>query len=263
MNRLRFYSFITITLTLIFQIGCASSSTATDEAIAHKPKRDVADGLKSAGELFDRRDENVANLRDAVKILKDTRDSDNRNYEVEWKYAQSNYFLGKRTDNQKERDEAFQAGMEAGLIASRIAPDKPEGHFWYGANLGQQAKLSPVTVGFTKVDNIRQALQKVIEIQPDFQGASAYVGLGEIELTGSLAGGSPEKAVEYLEKAVKLKDDNTYTYLHLGRAYLAVGRDAEAKKQFDHLLNMKPSPGYKFEYDESVAEAKKLLQTRF
>lgn len=263
MKRLRFYSFITIALISVFQISCTSSGRSVDKTVAAKPTADVSALVKKADDLFDKRDDGIANLREVVRILKEARDPVSRNFEVEWKFARANYFLSKRADNEAERKAAFTDGIEAGLIALRIEPDKPDGHFWYGANLGQQAKESPLTAGLTKVDDIRKEMMKVIEVQPDYQGASAYSALAEIELSTGLIGGKPEKAIEYLEKAIQLEDKNTYLHLHLGKAYLAVGRKDDARKQFDYLLKMKPTPGYQFEYDESTAEAKKLLRERF
>ncbi len=78
-----------------------------------------------------------------------------------------------------------------------------------------------------------------------------------------MTGGKAEKAVEYLEKALELEKGNSFIRLHLAEAYLAVNRDAEARKQIDYLLQMKPNPDYLPEYKESVEKAKELLKTKF
>ena len=58
-----------------------------------------------------------------------------------------------------------------------------------------------MTVGVVSVKKIRKAMNRVIEIDPNYQGASAYDGLGQLEMrTRGLTGGSAEKAVEYFEK---------------------------------------------------------------
>jgi tetratricopeptide (TPR) repeat protein len=259
---MRFYRFITIAAVSICLISCASKV----ETEAVKPQNTVAapsETVAQAEKLFKQR-EDLAKLREAVSLLGAARSMDNRNYEIEWQFARFNYFLGRQTSDEKESEKAFADGVEAGKIASRLEPNKPDGHFWYGANLGEQAKRSPITVGFKAIDDIRDAMNKVIEIQPDYYSASAYDGLAQVEMkAGMLGGGKPEKAVEYLEKALELEKNNTYIYLHLGEAYLAVNRNADAKKQFEYLLKMKPDPDYMFEYRETTAKAKKLLETRF
>lgn len=262
MQRMRFYRFITIVVVSFCLISCASK-VETESVKPQNSSVSPAETIAKAENLFRQR-EDIAKLREAVKMLGASRSMDNRNYEIEWEFARFNYFLGKQATDEKESEKAFEDGVQAGKIAAKIEPNKPDGYFWYGANLGEQARRSPVTVGLKSIDDIRTAMNKVIEIQPDYQNASAYDALAQVELqAGMLGGGKPEKAIEYLEKALTLDKNNTYIYLHLGEAYLAVNRDADAKKQLEYLLKMKPNPDYLPEYKETTDKAKKLLETRF
>ena len=262
MNKENFYRIITIVGLSFLIVSCASKA-GTESVVKTVDPALISQTVVKSEELFNQR-EDVSKLREAVQILATVRNPDARNFEVEWKFAKYNYFLGRQTDNETEAEKAFDDGIQAGRIASRIAPDKPDGFFWYGANLGEQAKKSPVTVGVKSVDDIREAMNKVIELDPNYQGASAYDALGQIELsTAGLLGGKPEKAVEYLEKGVELNPNNTYLRLHLAEAYFAVGKKAEAKKQLDALLQMKPNPEYAVEHKETSEKAKKLLETKF
>lgn len=262
MTTRRFYRFITIALLAFLLISCASKA-GSESVTSPVNEAQITETLAKCDEFFRQR-EDLAKLREAVKQLAAVRNPDARNYEVEWKFAKYNYFFGKQTTDEKEKEKAFEDGKLAGRIASRVAPDKPDGYFWYAANLGEQAKLSPVTVGVTSVDEIKTAMNKVIEIEPGYQSASAYDALAQVELTtAGLMGGKPEKAVEYLEKALTINKDNTYIYLHLAEAYLATGKKDEAKKQLEYLLKMKPNPDYYPEYRETTEKAKKLLATKF
>lgn len=257
----KFYSLITIIFLAFFFVSCASKA----ETETSKPKfsdEEIKSALVKSDELFAQR-EDVSKLREALQTLSKVRDADRRNFEVEWKFARNNYFLSKQTDSEQEAEKLLTDGANAGIIASRIAPEKADGHFWYGANLGEQAKRSPVTVGLKSVDDIKETMNKVIAIDPKYQGASAYDGLAQIELQTGMIGGKPEKAIEYLETALKLENDNTYLHLHLAEAYLAVGKKAEAKKHLDELLQMKPQNGYAVEYKETTEKAKEILQKRF
>lgn len=262
MQRMRFYRFITIAAISICLISCASK-TRTDETPPQIAIVSPAETIAQAEKLFKQRAD-LAKLREAVRLLGAARNMDNRSYEIEWQFARFNYFLGKQASDEKESEKAFEDGIQAGKIASKIEPNKPDGYFWYGVNLGEQAKQSPITVGIKAIDEIRAAMNKVIEIDPKYESASAYVGLAQVELkAGLLGGGKPEKAIEFLEKALALEKTNTFIYLYLGEAYLAVGRDAEAKKHLEYLVKMKPDPDYMFEYKETTDRAKKLLETRF
>jgi tetratricopeptide (TPR) repeat protein len=262
MTRRRFYRFITIVLLSFLLVSCAkkvdteSVKPAVDAAL-------ISETIIKCDTLFKER-EDPAKLREAVKSLAAVRNPNARNYEVEWKFAKYNYFLGRRVTDEKEKEKTFEDGKLAGRIASRIEPNKADGYFWYAANLGELAKLSPVTVGVKSVGDIREAMNKVIEIDPKYQNASAYDGLAQVELsTAGLMGGKPEKAVEYLETALKIEDDNSYLHLRLAEAYLATGKKDEAKKQLEYLLKMKPHPDYLPEHNETVEKAKKMLEKKF
>lgn len=253
---------LSILVLASFAVSC-SSRAETETPKAAVSAAAIVEALTRSAELFGQR-EDVTKLREAVRTLGAVRNPDGRNYEVEWKFARYSYFLGRQTGDEKERDKAFEDGKLAGRIASRVEPGKPEGYFWFAANLGEQAKLSPVTVGLKAIDDIREAMNKVIEIDPKYQGASAYDALAQIELsTAGMMGGKPEKAVELVEKGLGIEKNNTYLYLRAAEAYLAVGKKAEARKHIDHLLKMPPDPEYLIEYRESVEKAKKMLEARF
>ncbi|MFL6373504.1 MAG: TRAP transporter TatT component family protein, partial [Pyrinomonadaceae bacterium] len=186
-----------------------------------------------------------------------------RTFELEWRYSKFNYFLGKQTKDEKEAEKIFTAGRDAGKIASNLQADKPDGYFWYGANLGEIARVDPLT-GLTAIRDVQQSMNKVLELQPDYQLSSAYDGLAQVELeTTGLMGGSARKAADLLETALQNEKNNAYLHLHLAQAYLALKRDADAKKQLEAILQMKPTPDYVIEYRECVEAAKKLLASRF
>ncbi len=262
MNKIRNYGFITIVFFLLLNLSCASSSEATDETSAAKRDVNVPETLKNAASLFEQRDD-LTKLREAIKTLAEARHADNRNYEVEWTFAKYNYFLGKQGETEKEIDRAFKEGEKAAQIAMRIEPEKPEGHFWFAANLGEAAKRAPMTVGLKRIDEIRDAMRKVIALQPDYQGASAFDGLARIELETGLIGGKTEKAIEYLEKGLEIEKNNSNIRLNLAKAYLRVDRDKEAKSQLEYVVKMPPDEDYKLEYEANLKEAKRLLESRF
>jgi tetratricopeptide (TPR) repeat protein len=262
MMRKHIYSFITIGL-LVFLLTSCAKKVETEQLAPPASAALIGETVTKCDALFKERSD-LAKLREAVKSLAAVRNADARNFEVEWKFAKFNYFLGKHSGDEKEKEKAFEDGVQAGRIASRLEPSKADGYFWYGANLGEQAKLSPVTVGRTAIGDIKEAMNKVVEIDPKYQNASAYDALAQVELnTAGMMGGKPEKAVEYLEQGLRIEDDNTYLHLHLAEAYLAVGKKDEAKKQLDYLLKMKPNPDYLPEHQETVEKAKKLLETKF
>jgi tetratricopeptide (TPR) repeat protein len=252
---------ITIVITSWSLLSC-SADHAASKPVENVTPESISKALTDAESLFKER-EDLDKLRSAVKLMTAVRDPDNRNYQVEWTFAKYSYFLGKFSTNEEESSEALEDGRDAGKIASRMEPQKPDGYFWYAANLGELSKRSPITIGLRAVDDIKESMNKVLEIQHDYQGASAYDALAQVELATRVKGGDAKKAVELLEKGLQLAPHNTNIRLHLGEAYLAVKRDADARKQLDQLLAMKPDPEYMPEYRECIDKAKKLIQTNF
>ena len=261
MKKHYFYTTALLVSACFWCAACDRNSAPESSATPVNPPL-IKENLARAATLFGERAD-TAKLRQAVKLLDQARNPNVRDYEVEWKFAEYSYFLGKQMTDDKEADVYLSDGAKAGQIASRIEPQKPDGYFWYAANLGEQAKRSPLTAGIKSVGEIRAALTKVIEIEPSYEDASAYDALGQIELETRLIGGSPAKAVEYLEKGVALEKENSDMRLHLAEAYLAVDRKPDAKKQLEYILQMKPDPDYAVEYRETADEAKKLLAAKF
>lgn len=256
------YNFIAVVITLCILEGC-SGSVDTQDLGQVRSETSISDALSSSETLFGQRAD-VGKLREAIKVLGYARNPDQRNYEVEWKFAKYNYFLGKVEPVEKEAITAFEKGRDAAKIASRVDPNKPDGHFWYGASLGELSRISPVTVGIKSVDDIREAMNAVIAIQPDYQGASSYDALGQLEMaTRQFKGGSAEKAAEYLEKGLEIAPDNSNIRIHLAEAYIALKKDADAKKQLNTLMAMKPHADYEVEHRAAVEKGKKLLERNF
>lgn len=256
------YTYITIVWLAFCLVACTSKTETPEISAAQQSTVQNTETLVKADTLFKQRAD-VSKLREAIGLLAQARNPDARSYEIEWKTAEYNYFLGKQSGDEKESEKAFENGLQAGKIASRIAPDKPDGYFWHGANLGEQAKRAPLTKGLMSIGEIQQAMNKTIELEPDYQGASAFDVLAQIELATRLTDGDAKKAVDYLEKAIRIENDNSDLHLHLAEAYLAENRQAEAKKQLEFVLKMKPNIEYLPEYKESQKEARKMLETKF
>jgi tetratricopeptide (TPR) repeat protein len=253
------YILITIVITLYLLTSCSSGETA--ESKPNLPTI-APETIAVADKLFaERRD--LAKLREARALLMRARKENAKNFDVEWRLARYNYFLGRHTEDEKEREDAFEAGRLAGRSAIQLEPNKPDGHFWYGANLGEQASRSPLTTGLKSMDDIRSKMNKVIELNPDYELASAYDVLAQLELGSRMLGGKPEKAVEYLEKAIDIEKNNGDVRIHMAEALLSLKKQAEAKKHLDHVLQMKPHPAYLPEYEQQVAKVKKMLESNF
>jgi tetratricopeptide (TPR) repeat protein len=185
--------------------------------------------------------------------------NDPGNYEAAWKLSKFDYYLATHTDDVKERDEAFRAGIDAGKTAVALQNGKPDGHFWLGANYGAAAEQSTIQ-GLATINDIRNEMQTVLRLDQGYQDGSAYMVLGLVDLNApGIVGGDPKKAVEDMEQGLRFGEPNAFLHLHLAEAYRKVGRNDDARRELKKILSMPPDPNYLPEYKEASAAAQKLL----
>lgn len=240
-------------------IACNNSLPASTTSMAGADAKGAADKLAEAEPLYDGRDD-MAKARQAVTALRQAQGADYGNYEAAWKLARAAFYVGDRTDNETERDNMFREGIDAGKAAVQLQPHKPDGHFWLGANYGGRAAHSTLS-SLSSFQDIKGEMETVLKLDETYQGYSAYLGLGRLYLQAPrMMGGDPAKAIEYLEKGVKLNPNNTVMRYHLAEAYDEVGRHSDAKKQIETLISITPNPNYIAEHKLAVENAKKLSE---
>lgn len=226
-------------------------SPAADSASA-------AGDIASADQLYGQR-EDLMQLRRGIVSLRQALTKDPGNYDAAWKLAKFNYYLATHTDDSKERDTAFQDGIDAGKSAVQLQNEKPEGHFWLGANYGGAAEHSTIQ-GLATVNDIRNEMQTVLRLNEGYQDGSAYMVLGLVYLNApGIVGGDPKKAVEEMEKGLRFGEPNAFLHLHLAEAYKKVGRNDDARREIKKILSMTPDQNYLPEYKEASTAAQKLL----
>lgn len=242
--------------------GLACDRGGPDTSTSLSGGNDAALAAKSVAEsdaLWAGR-EDLQKARVAVAALRQARTADYGNYEAAWKLARAAFYVGDHTDNDDERSDMFREGTEAGKAAVQLQPNKADGHFWLGANYGGSAAHSTIA-NLSSFNDIKTEMDAVLKIDEGYQGYSAYLGLGRLYLQAPhVLGGDSGKAIEYLEKGVKLAPNNMLMRYHLAEAYEANNRDAEAKKELETLLATPVDPQYTAEHNEAVAKAKKLME---
>ena len=219
----------------------------------------ATDRIAEAETLWEGR-EDIKKARVAVAALRQARTADYGNYDAAWKLARAAFYVGDHTDNDDEQTDMFRTGTEAGKVAVKLQPDKPEGHFWLGANYGGTAAHSTIA-NLSSFNDIKTEMEAVLKIDESYQGYSAYLGLGRLYLQAPrVLGGDSSKAIEYLEKGLKLNPKHSLMRYHLAEALQANNRDAEAKKQIEAITATTPDPKHMAEHNEAVAKGKKLLE---
>jgi tetratricopeptide (TPR) repeat protein len=246
-------------VVLAFAIGVGACRKGATEAENRGTARPAAEAITQADQLYAGRAD-LMKVRQGLVALRQSQADDPTNYELAWRLAKFNYYLGAHSSDSSEKEKWFHDGIEAGKLAVRLQDGKADGHFWLGANYGGNAKLS-VLAGLSDFEDIRREMETVLKLDERYQSGSAYMGLGQLYLEAPrILGGDAQKAVEYLEKGSRVGPDNALLRWHLAAAYAELHRNDDARKQIDYLLVMKPAPGYEPEYNEAVAEVRKLQE---
>jgi len=236
--------------------GCGKPAP---EARIDGPSKPAAEAIAEADRLYAGRSD-LGKVREAIVSLRQAQADDSTNYNLAWRLAKLNYFLGSHTSESTEQEKAFRDGIAAGKLAVQLQDGKPDGHFWLGANYGGNAKLS-VLAGLSDFEDIRREMETVLKLDERYQSGSAYMALGQLYLEAPrVLGGDAQKALGYLEKGTQIGPDNALLRWHLAAAYAELHRNDDARKQIDYLLAMKPAEGYEPEYQEAVAEVRKLQE---
>src|SRR5260370_37350587 len=251
-----------VVLMVIAGSSCRKTTSLSDAAIDSGDEKAAAEKIGEAEPLYGGR-EDLRKVRQALALLREARTLDYGSYEAHWKLSRSDYYLGEHTTDDRERDDLFREGIEAGKAAKQLQPNKPDGHFWLGANYGGSAEYSTLA-SLSSIEDIRQEMEAVLKLDEGYEMGSAYLGLGQVYLQAPrILGGDNGKAISYLEKGLRFGATNALLRLRLAEAYDAANRDSDPRKQIEAILSLSPSPGYEPGHNEAGAKPKKWHEKNY
>lgn len=181
--------------------------------------------------------------------------ADPGNYDALWKTARAYIDVAdlKNPEEAKATEEQKKMYMEARSYAKKAVEANPNdtwGHFFLSAAMGKYALSLSKKEQIDMSKSIKAEIDKAIEL--DETNDSAYHALGRWHrrmaeiggmkrffggiIYGSIPKGSFEESEKYLQKAVELKPDYTNHYLELGRTYIALKKNDQAKEAFQKCL---------------------------
>jgi tetratricopeptide (TPR) repeat protein len=235
--------------------GC--SKPAEQAVSAPVNGQPVAETIAEADKFYAQRAD-VMKVRQGLIALRQAAAENPTSYELAWRVAQYNYYLGSHTSDETEQEKAFHDGIEAGKLAVKLNNDRPEGHFWLGANYGGTAEISTLA-GLAEIEDIKREMEAVLKIDERFQSGSAYMALGQVYLKAPrILGGDVSKAIDYFQKGLKFGPNNALLRLRLAEAYAEAQRAEDARRELKILFDSQPSVGYEPEHSDAVKEGREL-----
>jgi tetratricopeptide (TPR) repeat protein len=183
----------------------------------------------------------------AARIWADRLSDDPGDFEAAWKLARARYFLGGRVAKDDVRRE-FEGGVEAARQAAAVAPDRPEGHFWLAANMGGLAETQGIRAGLRYRAPVKEALERVLAIEPGFLDGSADRALGRwyFKVPG-LFGGSKQKSLEHLQRSLSYDPTNHASNFFLAETLFSLHRLDEAVAALRRVIEAPVHPEWEAE----------------
>lgn len=224
---------------------------------------DVAGATESAGVILDldaisgtqvpdedpdqlyRDRESLDSASRAVAIWSARLSADPKDFESAWKLARARYWLGTHGLPPPARKAALEQGVADGRTAATLEPGRPEGHFWMAANMGALAESFGLRQGIKYRGAIREALERVLALDPAYLHGSADRALGRWYLkVPRLFGGSDRRSEDHLRKALAYNPDSVITRLFLAETLVALGRRDEARREAQAAIDAPLDPDW-------------------
>ena len=206
--------------------------------------------------------EDVTHALGAADIWTARLEADPRDFESAWKLARARYWLGTNgLPDEDARKKVLEEGIAAGRVAAAIHPHRPEGHFWIAANMGALAESFGIRQGLRYRGAIKDALEHVLAVDPDYLDGSADRALGRwyYKVPG-LFGGSGSQSESHLRKALAYNPHSVISRLFLAETLIERGKHAEAREHLAAAIDAPPDPQWIPEDRRFRARAQALLE---
>jgi TRAP transporter T-component len=236
--------------------GPAVHSTSPRVRNASRADQDPAD----PDALYAKRDE-IANAQQAARIWQSRLQQHPEDFESAWKLAKATYWIGTQGP-EAQRRATLEQGITAGRTATKLEPNRPEGHMWLAANMGALAESFGMRQGLKYRGEIKSELETVLRIDAAFEQGSADRALGRwyYKVPG-LFGGSDTKSEEHLRKSLTYNPNSTASLYFLAETLIALKKKPEAKATLERCIAAPIAPGWAAEDHDFKRKAEKLIQT--
>ncbi|MCP9290952.1 tetratricopeptide repeat protein [Gracilimonas sediminicola] len=207
--------------------------------------------LLEAGRRFDNSEESEA-LNIYLEVLK----QETQNLEALWHTSLIYARVGYRYDSEEEMMENYQKALTYAEKTLELYPDEGYAHFVYAVANGRISDLSDSQTRIRKSHVVKKHAQKAVELLPNYAPAWHLLGLWHSKIAnvgsarqfaaglfsdGLPEGASNQKAVEYMQKAIRLQPEQTLRYkLDLARHYERAGENNKAIQILKEVVQITP-----------------------
>jgi len=243
--------------------AAATSSPLTLETCVNTPTASapsITTLLRQANTFYAQREIKGA-VPQAIKLYKKILAKDPNHFEALWRLARCYWWQGDHSPKEKQID-IYEAGKLMALRTKKTAPDRVEGHYWYGVCEGRVAEVRGILNSLFAVDSIRQAMESVLKINPKYGYAHHILGVLYRKAPGwPLSCGDLNKSLKHARLAVEYTPEEVLPRIGLAKTLLAKNKKAEAKKLLKEALQLPGPPDKQPETREYKKLAQELLKS--
>jgi tetratricopeptide (TPR) repeat protein len=181
-------------------------------------------------------------------------------YGASWRLARISYWIGDHTANKDMKKAILLQGIEHAKKAVELGPDQADGHFWLGVCYGVYGEAKGVLKSLSLVKPIKEAMRRVLEIDPAYDRGGADRVLGRVyHEVPKFAGGGEKKSLEHLLKSIEYGPRVGLNLLYLADTYISLDEIDKARETLETILTMEPYPDLLPETEEERAQARERL----
>lgn len=197
---------------------------------------------------------------------------DQPDYAILWRWARMSHFRAmqalsdenEQASGKANKDAArrhFAAGAQEAQQATRLLPNRVEGHFWFGVNHIEAARAGGAVAAARALKTATQHIERATQIDEAFYFAGPLrVWARLTQMRPLLLGGSLDHALDIYRRALQLAPDNSTTLLYFAEALLSDRQPGEARRVLNRLIEAAPDPDWTWEQTRDKTLARALLQ---
>ncbi|AEB10852.1 tetratricopeptide repeat protein [Marinithermus hydrothermalis] len=159
-------------------------------------------------------------------------------------------------ENDAEREMWFSRAEQAARRAIELDPNYAEGYFELGRALGRLAQYRGILQSLFLASEVRNVLNKTLELDPQHAGARTALALWNLELAqrgvGFLYGARMDRVIPLFEEAIALEPEVIIHRVEYAEALSRMNRTEQARAQLEAALSL-PAQSARDRFDQERA----------
>lgn len=216
----------------------AVGSSVCLSTLAHSCSAEIEETMKKADAAYIARLD-PAQAQAALTGYEEALNKDPKCSVAFWRASRAAWWVAHQETKKAEKAQEYEKGINYAQQAIQLSSNTPEGYFWLAANQGSYGEFKGVMKSLSSVKPMRQSLNKILEIDPTFEGGAASRVLGTINYkVPGFAGGNKKQAREQLTTAFNQAPQNPFNLYYMAEFHQVMGEKEEAKKLLETLNSL-------------------------